>query len=193
MWLPLRSVSFLIFALILLFLPGLTRNASGTSGTNVCPCLAAVCVAGLGENDAYELIKHGPPQSYSIVSRCGGQNGMVWAETPFTEDDELDGLERPNYLRARLGYRQGTLIVVETQIPLRALENLGSRRGLGELEHVKGVQIDHIDVIYSPGHWGVPEPHYDVQEYLVGHTDHQFFECQPRVERGWFQFISLFN
>jgi hypothetical protein len=175
---------------VMLIMSGLTRSAFGSFGTNICPC--ATCV-GLGEHDHYELIKHQPPATYSVVSHCGARDEMAWAETPVTEKGGWIGREGSGYLRVRLGYYRGTLVVVETQIPVRALADLGPRRGLGELEHVKGVQIDHMDVVYSPGHEGQSEPHYDVREYLVGHAEHRAFECQPAIKKQWFRFIGLFD
>ena len=116
---------------------------------------------------------------------------MTWAELPFPEE----GMDPTTHLKkkVRLGYYQDTLVVVETQIPLRVLATLGPHRGFGYLESVKGDHADHFDVIYSPGHWGLTEPHYDFREYLVEHADHQTFECQPAGKGGWFQFIEWFN
>ena len=186
-----------LMVFVVFILPGVTQQASGVtlgggggpSSPGICPCV--VCV-GLGENDTYELIKHSPPSNYSMISRCDGRDGMAWAEIPRTNGAELISSEHVNYFRVRLGYHQGTLVVVETQIPLRASENPRTgRRLFRELETVSGVAINHLDVVYSSGHWGFPEPHYDIRMYLVDHAAHQDFECQPKEERGWFQFIKF--
>jgi hypothetical protein len=164
--------------------PIAVEDAAGSFGTNSCPAWLA----------EYETIRDRPPVNYSVVSSCGGAAGMVWAEPPRDEQSPQFGPEGLNYVRVRLGYYQGTLVTVETLLPLPVLAHMElGRRGLGALESVTGVQIDHVDVRFSSGHRGMPEPHYSVQLHLTDHATHEAFECQTAEGGGWARFINFFK
>jgi hypothetical protein len=71
-----------------------------------------------------------------------------------------------------LGYdRHKKLVNVIYMLPLKALDEHKPFAPLGEA--VKGLKVDHTDVEFNPGHAGVPEPHYHVTLWLIGHTDHE--------------------
>jgi len=167
----------------------LCQLCQGLYGGN-CPGIPDnTCPTGWFEE--YDTVKHQPPSIASVVSRCGGPDGMIWAEVPESADDMVFGPKHVNNLRIRYGYYQDTLVTVETQVPLRALTTFeATGGGIGTLEVIKGAPVDHIDVVYSPGHRGLPEPHLDIREQLVEHTAHQAFECQP-TKGGWFKFLRV--
>ena len=65
-----------------------------------------------------------------------------------------------------LGYdRQGRLVNVTYMIPLADLTKEKGFTGLGT--SVSGLRVDHTDIVYNPGHPGVPEPHYHITLWLV--------------------------
>lgn len=65
-----------------------------------------------------------------------------------------------------LGYdRQGRLVNITYMIPLADLTKEKAFTGLGA--NVSGLRVDHTDVVFNPGHPGVPEAHYHITLWLV--------------------------
>jgi hypothetical protein len=65
-----------------------------------------------------------------------------------------------------LGYdHQRRLVNITYMVPLADLTKAKAFTGLGT--SVSGLRVDHTDVVYNPGHPGVPEPHYHITLWLV--------------------------
>jgi len=65
-----------------------------------------------------------------------------------------------------LGYdRQGRLVNITYMIPLADLTKEKAFTGLGA--NLSGLPVDHTDVVFNPGHPGVPEAHYHITLWLV--------------------------
>jgi len=65
-----------------------------------------------------------------------------------------------------LGYdRQGRLVNITYMIPLADLTKEKAFTGLRA--KVSGLPVDHTDVVFNPGHPGVPEAHYHITLWLV--------------------------
>lgn len=67
-----------------------------------------------------------------------------------------------------LGYdRDGKLVHITLMIPLADME---TRTNWTAIETLAGrFPVDHIDVMYNPGHPGVPVPHYHVTLWTISH------------------------
>ena len=60
--------------------------------------------------------------------------------------------------------RQGHLVSSIYMIPLKDLD---AQKGFENLNTGKGAPVDHVDVVFNPGHAGVAEPHYHVILWYV--------------------------
>lgn len=71
-----------------------------------------------------------------------------------------------------LGYdRNGTLVQVTFMVPLKDLDAHKNWHGLADVAN--WVPVDHVDIMYNPGHPGVPEPHYHFTLWLISHEEEQ--------------------
>ena len=65
-----------------------------------------------------------------------------------------------------LGYNhKGRLVDIVYMVPLSDLDGKKSFTDLGTL--ARGLEINHTDIEYNPGHPGVEEPHYHIVEWLI--------------------------
>jgi len=60
--------------------------------------------------------------------------------------------------------RQGALVSTVYMIPLKDLD---AQKAFSNLKAASGKTVDHVDIVYNPGHAGVPEPHYHVILWYV--------------------------
>ena len=60
--------------------------------------------------------------------------------------------------------RQGKLVSSIYMIPLK---DMNAQKAFESLGTARGEQVDHVDVMYNPGHAGVAEPHYHVILWYV--------------------------
>ena len=69
-----------------------------------------------------------------------------------------------------LGYnRKGKLVNVIYMVPTKDMDEHKAMDNLGK--NIPGLKIDHVDLMYNPGHPGVPEPHYHVTLWLISHDE----------------------
>lgn len=127
---------------------------------------SAACVAA-GTNGTGDITKNPPP----------GENFKPVSELTALPD-YLPGMGRlyvdPATLPAGpfLGYdRNGELVNVIYMVPLAAMENKQPFDGLGA--GLPGIEVDHTDLAYNPGHPGVEEPHYHIVQWLISHDEEQ--------------------
>ncbi|HEX6971577.1 MAG TPA: hypothetical protein VF234_05110 [Limnochordia bacterium] len=71
-----------------------------------------------------------------------------------------------------LGYdRDGRLVNVTFMVPL---DDLVAHRNWTDLADIANwFPVEHVDLMYNPGHPGVAEPHYHVVLWRISHADEQ--------------------
>lgn len=66
-----------------------------------------------------------------------------------------------------LGYdRAGKLVHITYMVPLSDFTESKNLIGLETIE--SGIEIDHVDITYNPGHPGVEVPHYHITLWTIG-------------------------
>jgi len=69
-----------------------------------------------------------------------------------------------------LGYdKKDKLVNVIYMVPTKDLDEHKAIDNLGK--DIPGLKINHVDFMYNPGHPGVPEPHYHITLWLIGHDE----------------------
>lgn len=112
------------------------------------------------------VAKDTPPKAFVKVSDALKNPGMAW----------IDGLGtlyvNPATLAQGgpfLGYdKKGRLVNVTYMFPLKAINGRHDFNNLGSA--VKGLKIDHTDVVLSKAHPGVMEEHLHVINWLIPHA-----------------------
>ncbi len=69
-----------------------------------------------------------------------------------------------------LGYdREGKLVHITYMVPLSDFTESSNLIGLETTE--SGLQVDHVDITYNPGHPGVEVPHYHITLWTISHQE----------------------
>lgn len=69
-----------------------------------------------------------------------------------------------------LGYdREGNLVHVTYMVPVSEFEQLNHLMNLATV--AGGFTVDHVDVMYNPGHPGVEVPHYHITLWTISHEE----------------------
>lgn len=135
------------------------RRRWTTGGTVMLLCMFG-CQTATGTGPG--RLQPSPWPDFVEVEHCVEGMGAVW----------VLGADHPQQSAVpRMGYSRGRLIVLEFQFPVDAL--LQGRTWV-PMKLEKTTVVDHIDVLYHPGHGGFDLPHYDVRFYYVPHREHQF-------------------